>query len=199
MLSRAGEERSEVSTSGMSRRHDPSRPSYHAEFRCSIDSLGPARDRQLPEDAFRVRLDSFGGDTQVTGDHFPAEEHGSCRAYVAIARRIHPRARTAQDDLDPVSGPKVGSAQIAAFREWEGFKGQRFAELKNIRHPTLVVNGVRDEMIPVSNSYRLSENLANAILLTYPDAGHGSLFQYSESFTRHAEAFLSSNSESAVF
>ena len=63
-------------------------------------------------------------------------------------------------------------------------KAQRFAELRAIRHPTLVVNGVHDEMIPVSNSYRLSENLANAVLLTYPDAGHGSLFQYPESFTQ---------------
>jgi pimeloyl-ACP methyl ester carboxylesterase len=54
-------------------------------------------------------------------------------------------------------------------------------------------------MIPVSNSYRLSENLRNALLLTYPDAGHGSLFQFPQSFTRHAEAFLSSNSESAAF
>lgn len=34
-----------------------------------------------------------------------------------------------------------------------------------------MVNGVRDEMIPVRNSYWLSENLPNAVLLTYPDAG----------------------------
>ena len=88
---------------------------------------------------------------------------------------------------------------MAAFREWESFKGERFADLRPIRNPTLVVNGVHDEMIPVANSYRLSENLPNAVLLTYPDAGHGSLFQYPESFTRHAVAFLSSDSDSAAF
>jgi len=88
---------------------------------------------------------------------------------------------------------------MAAFREWEDPQGERFAELRAIHHPTLVVNGVHDEMIPVSNSYRLSENLGNAVLLTYPDAGHGSLFQYPESFTTHATAFLSSASDSAAF
>ena len=104
-----------------------------------------------------------------------------------------------QDDREPPSGPNVAKAQTAAFREWEHFSGERFADLKGLRHPTLVVQGFHDEMIPVRNSYWLAENLPNAALLAYPDAGHGSLFQYPESFTRHAAAFLSSNSESAVF
>jgi len=102
-------------------------------------------------------------------------------------------------DREPISGPKVAEAQLAAFREWEQFSGKRFADLKSIRQPTLVVNGVLDEMIPVSNSYSLGENLPNAVLLTYPDAGHGSLFQYYESFTRQAKAFLSSDSQFAPY
>src|SRR5262245_13495461 len=103
------------------------------------------------------------------------------------------------EDLDTPSGPDVAASQIAAFREWEQSSGARFAELKGIRQPTLVVNGIHDEMIPVVNSYRLSENLPNAVLLTYPDAGHGSLFQYPESFTKHTAAFFSWDSESAAF
>src|SRR2546430_16473187 len=65
--------------------------------------------------------------------------------------------------------------------------------------PTLVVNGVHDEMIAVRNSYWLSENLPNAVLLTYPDSGHGSLFQFHESFTRHVLAFLASDSPFAPY
>ncbi|HMI59056.1 MAG TPA: alpha/beta hydrolase, partial [Gemmatimonadaceae bacterium] len=104
-----------------------------------------------------------------------------------------------KDDREPPSGPKVAGAQLAAFREWEHFTGERFADLKGILHPTLVVQGFEDEMIPVRNSYWLAENLPNAVLLVYPDAAHGSLFQCADSFTRQATAFLSSDSESAVF
>jgi pimeloyl-ACP methyl ester carboxylesterase len=33
-------------------------------------------------------------------------------------------------------------------------------------------------------------NLPNATLLTFPDAGHGSLFQFHDSFVRQAMLFL---------
>jgi pimeloyl-ACP methyl ester carboxylesterase len=123
----------------------------------------------------------------------------SSRPSQAAGEAFIQRLSQRKEDLDPPAGPNVAGAQIAAFREWETPIGQRFAELKTIPHPTLVVNGVNDEMIPVSNSYRLAENMANAMLLTYPDAGHGSLFQYPESFARQAAAFLSSDSQSATF
>ena len=88
---------------------------------------------------------------------------------------------------------------MAAIRDWEQVSGEGFSDLKKIHHPTLVVNGVSDEMIPVSNSYWLSAHLPNAVLLTYPDSGHGSLFQFHESFTRQAAAFLASDSPIAPY
>jgi pimeloyl-ACP methyl ester carboxylesterase len=97
-----------------------------------------------------------------------------------------------EEDREPLSGPKVAQAQIAAFRAWERVDGERFAKLRGITQPTLVVNGVFDSMIPVGNSYALAEHLPRAMLLTYPDAGHGSLFQYHESFVRQASLFLDS-------
>ncbi len=54
-------------------------------------------------------------------------------------------------------------------------------------------------MIPVANSCWLSENLPNAVLLTYADAGHGSRFQWHESFTRQTAIFLASNSPYATY
>jgi pimeloyl-ACP methyl ester carboxylesterase len=104
-----------------------------------------------------------------------------------------------KEDLETPSGPNIAAAQMAAFRDWERSTRTRFADLNGIHQPTLVVNGIQDEMIPVSNSYRLSESLPNAVLLAYPDSGHGALFQYHESFTRQASAFLASDSPFASY
>jgi pimeloyl-ACP methyl ester carboxylesterase len=104
-----------------------------------------------------------------------------------------------QADREPQSGGEVIQAQMASFRHWEVPDGERFADLLGIWTPTLIVNGVADEMIPVRNSYWLVENLPNAVLLVFPDAGHGSLFQYHAAFTRHVAAFLASDDDTAAF
>jgi pimeloyl-ACP methyl ester carboxylesterase len=131
----------------------------------------------------------------VLGKIFFAPTDSSQAEADAFIKRLMQRTQ----DREPVSGPTVAQAQMAAFREWESGTENRFATLKNIRQPTLVVNGVLDEMIPVRNSYWLAENLPNAVLMTYPDSGHGSLFQFHESFARQATAFLASDSVAAPY
>ena len=103
-----------------------------------------------------------------------------------------------KQDREPISGPKVAQAQIAAFRAWEQVDGERFQTLRRITQPTLIVNGIFDNMIPVRNSYYLAEHLPNGTLLVYPDAGHGSLFQYHDSFVRQASVFLDHLTRSVV-
>jgi pimeloyl-ACP methyl ester carboxylesterase len=131
----------------------------------------------------------------VLGKIFFAPTDSSQTAADAFIKRLLQRTQ----DREPVSGPAVAQAQMAAFRDWESVTGERFASLRAIRQPTLVVNGVHDEMIPVRNSYWLSENLPNAVLLTYPDSGHGSLFQFHDSFTRQVAGFLASDSVAAPY
>lgn len=107
----------------------------------------------------------------------------------AYAQRLAQR----QQDREPLSGPNVAAAQLTAFRAWErGDGGERFRMLRRISQPCLVVNGVFDEMVSVRNSYALAEHLPRAMLVTYPDAGHGSLFQFHDSFVRQTSLFLDS-------
>jgi pimeloyl-ACP methyl ester carboxylesterase len=126
---------------------------------------------------------------------FFAPTASSQAAGAELVERLSQRKK----DLEPPSGPSVASAQMAAFREWANYTGERFRDLKAIHQPTLVVNGLHDELIPVRNSYWLSEHLPNAVLLVYPDSGHGSLFQFHDSFTRQASAFLASDSPFAPY
>lgn len=123
---------------------------------------------------------------QVLVQLFFTPSERSQAAGQAFAVRLTAR----KEDREPISGPDVAQAQIAAFRAWERVDGKRFGKLRRITQPCLVVNGVFDNMIPVRNSYFLAEHLPNAMLLIYPDAGHGSLFQFHESFGQQASLFL---------
>jgi pimeloyl-ACP methyl ester carboxylesterase len=97
-------------------------------------------------------------------------------------------ARMINRDIEP--GESVLSAQFSALIEWSRPYGERFAYLKQIKMPVLVVNGEADIIFEPQNSVTLAERLPNAQLILYPDASHGSLFQYPELFVQHAAIFL---------
>jgi pimeloyl-ACP methyl ester carboxylesterase len=109
----------------------------------------------------------------------------------AAGREFLKRFRLRAENRDPEVNEKVAPAQIAAIDEWGAPREKPFEYLKSIRQPTLVVNGVKDVIIYAVNSFILQQHLPDAELILYPDANHGSQFQYPERFVRHVSLFLS--------
>jgi pimeloyl-ACP methyl ester carboxylesterase len=99
-------------------------------------------------------------------------------------------ARTTDRDR-PVS-PRTAEAQLHAIREWGAVpSSNRYATLKNIKHPTLVVHGTKDMVVLPINAFILAEHLPDAQLIMYPDSNHGAQYQHAEVFLKHAKLFLS--------
>jgi pimeloyl-ACP methyl ester carboxylesterase len=108
----------------------------------------------------------------------------------ATGRRFLERIRARTEDRDaPVSETTV-AAHLAAAREWGAAAPGSFDYLKGITHPTLVVNGSNDIVVPTINSYILQQNLPNAELILFPDSNHGSHFQFTQSFNGYLTEFV---------
>ncbi|WP_243048774.1 alpha/beta hydrolase [Dyella sp. RRB7] len=90
----------------------------------------------------------------------------------------------------------MGPAQIAALSASGAPRKDPYAYLGAIKQPTLVVNRGKDVIIYPINSFLLQQNLPDAKLILYPDAGHGSLFQYPREFVRDVSQFLESGGSS---
>jgi pimeloyl-ACP methyl ester carboxylesterase len=95
-------------------------------------------------------------------------------------------------DRDPEVSEEAAAAQREAIGKYTKATESVIDYLKDIRQPTLVVQGSKDIIVPTVNSYILQQNLPNAQLILYPDANHGSFYQYPELFVTHANQFLTS-------
>src|SRR6266478_1990176 len=113
----------------------------------------------------------------------------------AAGREFLKRFLRRTENRDPEVNEKVAPAQIEAIGKWgaqrEGSGKGSYDYLKNILQPTLVINGDNDVIIYSINSWILQQNIPNAQLIIYPDASHGSQYQYPERFVRHVSMFLS--------
>ena len=110
----------------------------------------------------------------------------------AAGREYIKRLESRKNDRDlPVSRDSA-VAQLAAIREWGTIPATgRYATLKSITHPTLIVHGNKDIVVIPINAFILAEHLPNAQLIMYPDSSHGAFYQHRKAFLEHVKIFLS--------
>lgn len=110
----------------------------------------------------------------------------------AAAHRFLDRIRSRTKNRDIALKSNVVANQLVAIGEWGQPKPgeERFAYLKNIKQPVLVINGNNDIIVPTINSYYLEQNIPNATLILFPDSNHGSFYQFPEQFLVYANNFL---------
>jgi len=131
------------------------------------------------------------GATYAEPDHlwlkvFFTDSQASQAAGHAFLKRL--RSRT--EHRDPQVSDSVAPAQIEALSKWGAPRENPYDYLQNITQPTLVINGGNDVIIYTVNSYILQQHIPNAQLILYPDANHGSQYQYPELFVQHVSGFL---------
>ncbi len=62
--------------------------------------------------------------------------------------------------------------------------------LRTVTTPVLVLNGERDQLVPVANARRIATMIPGAQLHVFPDAGHMLIFQDRAEFVAWLQAFL---------
>src|SRR4030088_624991 len=139
------------------------------------------------------------GATYEEPDHpWPAVHSTKPQASQPPGRDYLKRFRLRKENRDPEVNEKVALAQLEALGKWGIQFDRAYDYLKSIRQPTLVVNGGNDVIVYSVNSFILQQHLPNAQLILYPDANHGSQYQYPELFVRHVSMFLSADERRGV-
>jgi pimeloyl-ACP methyl ester carboxylesterase len=132
----------------------------------------------------------FGATYEPAEDLWLAVHFSPSASSQAAGRAFLKRKHLRQVNRDPEVNEKVAPAQIAALGKYGARFDGAYDYLKNITQPTLIVQGHNDVIAPTVNSYVMQQTIPNAQLILYPDANHGSFYQYPQLFVAHAEQFL---------
>jgi pimeloyl-ACP methyl ester carboxylesterase len=94
-------------------------------------------------------------------------------------------------DRDPASSLAARDAQYDAVLDWGIPDHGALQRLTAIKTPTLIIQGDNDLMIPTRLSHLMAGLIPDARLRIYPEAAHGSLFQYPQETATDINTFLS--------
>jgi pimeloyl-ACP methyl ester carboxylesterase len=118
--------------------------------------------------------------------HFSPSAPGRAAGLAFLERKFR------RADRDSEISEEAAARQLEAIGDYIAGGESAQGHLKDLRLPTLIVQGGNDVIIPTINSYVLQQKLPNAQLIIYPDANHGSFYQYPDLFVKHATIFLDS-------
>ncbi|MDO5688770.1 MAG: alpha/beta hydrolase [Tissierellia bacterium] len=83
------------------------------------------------------------------------------------------------------------SAMFPAPRQqWVDFMARTDEEIRGLKQPTLIVHGREDQVIPLSNSYKLMELIDNAQLHVFGHCGHWTQIEQTDRFSQLVSDFL---------
>ncbi|MDO4910557.1 MAG: alpha/beta hydrolase [Corynebacterium sp.] len=118
---------------------------------------------------------------------YPLTKEGS-RVAGHVLGRMAERSKAHADKAMSLRG---FFTQLKAIKRWGTAP---IDDLGFITQPTLIINGDKDNQVPTENSYamhgKLQGHAAKSELIIYPNAGHGSIFQYAESAAASIHEFL---------
>lgn len=91
--------------------------------------------------------------------------------------------------LDNTELPGAMEAYVATMKGIAKFELDMDAIAK-INHKTLVVHGMKDNMVPIEVSFELTKTLTNSRLYVIPNCGHWAMIEYPEEFARITTDFI---------
>ena len=114
----------------------------------------------------------------------------------AAGRQYMKRLEFRKEDRDLPVSRNSAVAQLAAIKGWGTVPATgRYATLKNITQPTLIVHGNKDIVVAPVNALILAEHLPSAQLIVYSDSSHGAHYQHAKLFLEHVKLFLSDSEQ----
>ena len=133
------------------------------------------------------------GATYDPPEHLWLAVHFSPSASSRAAGMAFLKRKLLRQNRDPEVSEEAAAVQREALSKYYAPAERALDYLQDMSQPTLIVQGSNDVIVPTVNSYILQQNMPNAQLTLYPDANHGSFFQYPELLVSQSDQFITSS------